>query len=365
MISFVSLQTVGACGPWGLSGAYRSAALISRRLWSAQSCKDAAEGEAAGGKEAEESPGGLCEEARAASSRTSGRSSRSHSLDNVLGGGLLSHTHALPDAYGHGGDKDKDEGVCLDTPTVRGTEAKHANISKGSSAAQGRRQNEITQTEAPASEDLRGRNGRKFGQGDLLSDAGVADGARPGPDTKLEPSKEAQRRPFFFLPSEDEDECYHTEQDLQKDPDLYPYPKTGGQGLSDSYALAATTSHPALSHKSPAAPSSPRTAHKNSATEGSAEIKNRIRYCLQRARSRSSSLSGLGSFEAGLYRLEGLLDGSNKVEETPSVENFLNRYQQSQSYSSLPVTRPRPTENVMPKKFKDAGTITGKAPLDR
>ncbi|XP_063840227.1 trafficking kinesin-binding protein 1-like isoform X4 [Scylla paramamosain] len=341
----VSYETAGTCGPWGLRGSYRSATLTSRRLWSAQSCRDAACGESEAAETGNTGRSSPLTEEYEGSRGSSGSVSRNNSLDNVLGGGPCSHTHDLPDQY-----------ACRVDGKVN-----DASISQGSGATGYALRNEITHTKSTSSGDLSGRNGRKYGQGDLLSSGGLTDDSRPVPDSKLEPSKEPKRRPFFFLPSEDEDDCYHTDQDLQSNPDLYPCPKTNGLGGAAAAGhvpnpittqITNITSTSSTQSNKPPTPSSPRSPHKTSVIETADEIKSRIRYCLQRARSRSTSLSGLGSFEAGLYRLETLLDGK-KEKDAASVDDF-----QSHQYSSLPpTTRHRPTENVMPK-YKEAGTIT-------
>ncbi|XP_076033795.1 trafficking kinesin-binding protein milt isoform X2 [Oratosquilla oratoria] len=107
--------------------------------------------------------------------------------------------------------------------------------------------------------------------------------------TKVTTNEEPPKRPFFYLPDEEEEEGGVEEG--WRDSSVFSSPR---KGLADvSKGLASSN----LNHQG-----------KHS------EIQDRIRLCLQRARSRSSSLSGLrsggSSFEAGLFRLRGLLDSS-------------------------------------------------------
>ncbi|XP_071546512.1 trafficking kinesin-binding protein 1 isoform X2 [Panulirus ornatus] len=344
-------------GPWGLSGANKSAASASRRLWSAHICR--VEEEDCEEESPLVSPTGPVVNG-ANFSVTGDKGKRDFALANVSGGAPLSHTHALTNAHGQVvGDKGEhfdvssfqkgSNSVKVNRPIPNGS-----NISSADIITVELKEDEITKAEAPAQQDNNSRNGRKVGLTSPPSGAVKVgfirnSGTNIPNTTTLEPSKEPERRPFFFLPSEDEDDsCADgTDLELRKDPDLYPFPKTGGESSQDS---------PSCKGK-PLTPTPPHSPQKSSPpAEESDEIKNRIRDCLKRARSRSTSLSGLGSFEAGLYRLENIL------EDKKAARHILNddSLRSSNSFSSLPYSKqhlPEHVEALMPK-YRDAGTIT-------
>ncbi|XP_042205718.1 uncharacterized protein LOC121854962 [Homarus americanus] len=343
-------------GPWGLRGAYKSVALTSRRLWTAQHHRDEEKSEEQGSSARSSSELLVNRVDDCLSKEDKGK--RDSALANVFGGAPLFHTHAPSHAHVQV-DTDDNEVFTVsnfkkgdNAPKVSGDSPNCSNISKASIASFERNNEKITKTKPLVHQDDNSRYGRKIEQANPPSGAtevGVVGSLQPSVTntTTLEPSKEPRSRPFFFLPSEDEEEASHTDSadhNLRSDPDLYPIPKNGGSSHHSSTS-------PKDKPRTPVSPPSPQK--QSPPADGSVEIKNRIRYCLQRARSRSTSLGGLGSFEAGLYRLEGLLDG--KKDDGHSKDNPAHP-----TLSGLPSSKQRPAEHVaalMPK-YKDTGTIT-------
>nr|XP_045615262.1 trafficking kinesin-binding protein 1-like isoform X5 [Procambarus clarkii] len=337
-------------GPWGLRGAYKSVALTSRRLWSAQFHNEEEEG---GEQESSLwSPTGPPSVNDTNDSvREDDGDKRDCAFVNTFGGAPLSHTNATSHAHAQVGADEGDIVKVTDLKQdgralkVSGDVPRDSNISKASGAAALLSNGKITKGKPIAREADYNRNGREIEKASLPSGAikvGVVDNLKSG---TLESSTKTPQRPFFFLPSEDEEDsstlAYAIDQDLRGDPDLYPVPKNGNE-----YHRS-----PVSSRAKPRTPTPPKSPLKQPAsTDSTDEIKDRIRYCLQRARTRSSSLSGLGSFEAGLYRLEGLL------EEKDSNATASNHPHHPKS-STTKKLQLEHAAALMPK-YRDAGTIT-------
>ncbi|XP_069943670.1 trafficking kinesin-binding protein 1-like isoform X4 [Cherax quadricarinatus] len=339
-------------GPWGLRGAYKSVALTSRRLWSAQfhnEEKETGEVQSSLWSPADPPPVSGTDDC----SKEDDQGKRDCAFANAYGGAPLSHTHAVPRAHAQ---VDGDEGSFVKVSDLRegsrelrvsGDVPKGSTISQASGASSGVKNGEITKAGSLDHHNGNSRHGRKIVPTNSPPGAvevGVVENLKPGTahTTTLEASKETTQRPFFFLPSEDEEESSYSEgieQELRRDPDLYPLPKNGSD----------TNRSPTSPNDKRRTPLSPQSPLKQSAAGDTDEIKDRIRYCLQRARSRSTSFGGLGSFEAGLYRLEGLLEDKNHA----SASSHL-RQKTSPTSKQLPSGH---AAALMPK-YKDAGTLT-------
>lgn len=334
------LQEEATVGPWGLSEAYRSASLALRRLRHKNDKEEAEDSDTS----SEERYPARPKVTSVQTSDTNNQKSPERALVNTHGGAPLAHTNRASRTYYTVGGGDGNGVIEEEDENSRSSSASSIIADTSRDAGSGR-QHEIAHATNDSS-----KNGRKIGQvtNPLTGDA------------KLESTQQPPSRPFFFLPSEDEDEGSATyadtiEQELLKDPDLYPFPKTGGGAIPTNYHHISTststtntsTSSSARPSKSPT-PSSPRSPPKQKTGEETTdEIRNRIRFCLQRARSRSTSLCGLGSFEAGLYRLENLLDENKDP----------NGHQSLPPPTGCP--RAEHVAVLMPKKYKETGTITG------
>ncbi|KAK4288301.1 hypothetical protein Pmani_038662 [Petrolisthes manimaculis] len=350
----VSYEEEATVGPWGLSEAYKSASLAFRRL---RPKNHREEGEDSDTSSEERSPVKSTGNCVQTSDTNNPQGSPVRAIVNTHGGAPLAHTNRASRTYHTVGVGDGNGVIEEEDENSRSSSANSIITDSGRDVGSGR-QHEIAQGTKDSS-----KYGRKIGQVTIPLTG----------DGKLESTQQTPSRPFFFLPSEDEDEGSATyadtiEQELLKDPDLYPFPKTGGGVLpghhQDQTSTSTTTTSTATStttatattstttspstrpSKSPTS-SSPNKSPPQKTGEETDEIRNRIRYCLQRARSRSASLCGLGSFEAGLYRLEKILD-ENK---------------DSSGHQSLPpptTGQPRAEHAavLMNKKYKDAGTIT-------
>ncbi|XP_066977532.1 trafficking kinesin-binding protein 1 isoform X3 [Macrobrachium rosenbergii] len=358
-------------GPWGISSAYTSAALTLRRLLVTQ--KNPNDKEERGSSEEDDSaPTPRTNFIYFESDKNKEKSGdREIAFSNVSGGSPLSHTHVPSHAHSKvGADEGDIESKETDATPPRATTVTAAasgdtsnllNFFRGSASHSKVKGNEKIAKDSTkgSSSNEQSSNGRKIVKDKLLSGAteeGVVDSGGPSTkkdrpiDEKLEPSnKETPHRPFFYLPSDEEDSVIDDlDRDLLKDPDLYPVPKCGGVDTS------TTQSSPSSQSKT-VSPSSPQSPLKTSTSyvDSNSDIKLRIRSCLNRARSRSASISGVGSFEAGLYRLEGLLEDDDDFD--PKSEPVTSSFYRSSGSSRA---RLEHVKAPMPKKYKNAGTIT-------
>ncbi|XP_068220882.1 trafficking kinesin-binding protein 1 isoform X2 [Palaemon carinicauda] len=358
-------------GPWGISSAYTSAALTLRRLRGTQkNPNDKDESDFC--TEEDSVPPPRTQLTYFESDQLKDKTGeRSIAFNNVCGGSPLSHTHVPSHAYSKvGADEGDFEPVEADSSPARpkttaaasGDTSNLLNFFKGSASHKKVKGNEKIAKDSPKGSSSKedASNGRKIVKDKLLSGAteeGVVDTGTPPSvkkdltiDEKLDSSnKETLHRPFFYLPSDEEDSVIDDlDRELLKDPDLYPVPKCGGV---DSIT---TRSSPSSQSKT-VSPPSPQSPVKTTASysESNSEIKLRIRSCLNRARSRSASISGVGSFEAGLYRLEGLLEDDDDFD--PKSEPVSSSFHRSSGPSRA---RLEHVKAPMPKKYKNAGTIT-------
>ena len=181
-----------------------------------------------------------------------------------------------------------------------------------------------------------------------------------------------RRRPFFYLPVDEDDTAstatfgddqsliFNNNDELLNDPDLYPFPKTGSIFSTQSSPTALKSPQHIEKDEFVEGQTLPRRVSKSkshrdcriTSHRDDPEIKKRIQQCLDRARSRRTSLSGVGSFEAGLYRLEGLLEET----ETQKI-TFGERSKPFRSLDNVPLSK------LMNKQFRDVSTITGKLSL--
>lgn len=344
---------------WGLSGPYTSAIQISSRLWASHNTSRCAvtNTDVTTGKKSCDSV------SKAFESKNTGikKAKSSLVLANVLSGDLLSHIHVPSHAHHQVG---ADEGDVFGSSN-HGDQSSKAlasdvtsisnKILRGSDSHSTVINNEITKYGIVAEHHTTNINyGRKIVQASIATDAtgvGVV-GSTEQQDSKngkLDNSKEPHK-PFFYLPSEDEDSSH--DDHLLKDPDLYPVPKTEPETpltISPLSPSSKNNTHP---------PILPRSPQKQQSDKTTDEIQDRIRHCLQRARSRSSSLCGLGSFEAGLYRLEGLLDGKRANLGNIGDDDV------HESHSSIEHNlRSTGHEIASMPKYRDTGTITGQCIL--
>lgn len=336
---------------WALRGPYTSAIQISSRLWASHNTSRDAVTDTEEAKERNQCNSVIrsCE----IKCTNFKKAKSSFALADILGRApplhtyVPSHAHCQVgadegDAFGSSSHADRSSTALASAVTsitnkiLRGSDS-HSNVNN----------NEIANYDTVAEQhDTNSNYGRKIVQASLAPGAtgvGVVGSKEQleNKNGKLDNSKEPPK-PFFYLPSEDDDSS-HDEQ-LLKDPDLYPVPKTDPETPLTVSPLSPSSKN----DNHPSAP--PRSPLKQQPDKSVDEIHDRIRHCLQRARSRSSSLCGLGSFEAGLYRLEGLLDSKKahlgNISDGSHLSTEHNLGSLGHDIASMP-------------KYRDTGTITG------
>lgn len=332
---------------WGLRGSYTSAIQISSRLWASHNTSRDADTSTEVTNEIIQcsSVNKPCE-----SKCTNFEKTIFFTQAEILGEAPLLHIHVPSHAYCQVGADEGDafgsnsHGDRSSTALVSAVTSTRNKIQRGSDSHSTVNKNEITKYDIVAEQRNTNINyGREIVQASLAPGAtgvGVVGSIEQQKNGKLDNSKESLK-PFFYLPSEDDDSS-HDEQ-LLNDPDLYPVPKTDPETPLTVSPLSPSSKN----NNHPSTP--PRSPQKQQPDKSIDEIQDRIRHCLQRARSRSSSLCGLGSFEAGLYRLEGLLEG--KKAHLGNISDG--------SHSSTEHNLRSPGHDIasMPK-YRDTGTIT-------